>query len=284
MLSGSGRGLRVRFGESTLIRAFKTVEGRVEKAILGELGPGRVFYDVGANIGWYSLLAARAVGPVRPGAGLRALADQRRSGRAQRRGQRPRNVTVVCAGLTDEDGWLTFLDKGNLQGRLDKDDFDAQAQWRAKRDQRVHGRTPVPVAKLDTWLEQTGEPAPDVVKIDVEGAELGVLRGMSGTLARSGPTLVIELHRTNAEVADFLDSVGYEHATIEFAVPTREAPPLAHVLARPARASFPEPRPASVRRAARPRARPDRCTQRRPARTRRLVPSDGKGPLFRIFR
>jgi FkbM family methyltransferase len=234
VLSGSGRGLRVRFGESTLIRVLKTVEGRVEKAILGELGEGQVFYDIGANIGWYSLLAARVVGPAgrvvafEPSLSNASLAQHNAA--VNRFG----NVTVVCAGLTDEDGWVTFLDKGNLQGRLDKDDFDAQAEWRAKRDQRVHGRSPVPVARLDSWLEQTGEPAPDVVKIDVEGAELGVLRGMSETIRRGGPTLVIELHRTNGEVADFLDAAGYEHATIEFAVPTREAPPLAHVLARPA--------------------------------------------------
>jgi FkbM family methyltransferase len=236
VLSGSGRGLRVRFGESTLIRALKTVEGRVEKAILGELARGQVFYDIGANIGWYSLLAARVVGP--DGHVLAFEPSLSNASLAQRNAavNRFANVTVVCAGLTDEDGWITFLDKGNLQGRLDKDDFDAQAEWRAKRDQRVHGRTPVPVARLDSWLEQTGEPAPDVVKIDVEGAELGVLRGMTQTIQRSHPTLVIELHRTNVEVADFLDGVGYEHETIEFAVPTREAPPLAHVLARPARA------------------------------------------------
>jgi FkbM family methyltransferase len=234
VLSGSGRGLRVRFGESTLIRALKTVEGRVETAILGELGEGQVFYDIGANIGWYSLLAARAVGP---GGSVLAFEPSLSNASLTQHNaavNRFSNVTVVCAGLTDKDGWVTFLDKGNLQGRLDKDDFDAQTEWRAKRDQRIQGRIPVPVAKLDSWLEQTRERPPDVVKIDVEGAEVGVLRGMSETIRRSRPTLVIELHRTNGEVADFLDGAGYEHATIEYAVPTREAPPLAHVLARPA--------------------------------------------------
>jgi FkbM family methyltransferase len=234
VLNGTGRGLRVQFGESTLARAFKTVEGRVETAIIGELADGKVFYDVGANIGWYSLLAARVVGP-----GGRVLAFEpslSNASLAQHNASVNRfaNVTVVCAALTDEDGWLTFLDKGNLQGRLDKDDFEAQAEFRAKRDQRVLGRSPVPVARLDSWLEQTGQPVPDVVKIEVEGAELGVLRGMARTIAASGPTLVIELHRTSQAVADFLDAAGYEHAPIEFAGPTREAPPLVHVLARPA--------------------------------------------------
>jgi FkbM family methyltransferase len=234
VLSGRGRGLRVRFGESLLTRALKTVEGRVEEAILGNLGRGQVFHDIGANIGWYSLLAARAVGPegrvlaFEPSLSNASLAEHNAA--VNHFG----NITVVCAGLTDEDGWMTFLDKGNLEGRLDKDDFDAQAKRRASRDQRIVGRTPVPVARLDSWLEQTGEPAPDLVKIDVEGAEVGVLRGMAATLERRRPTVVIELHGTNAGVADFLDSVGYEHRAIESGQPTREAPPQAHVLARPA--------------------------------------------------
>jgi FkbM family methyltransferase len=234
VLAGTGRGLRVRFGESTLIRVARTVEGRIEDAILQELAPGTVFYDIGANIGWYSLLAARVVGPTghvvafEPSLSNATLAQ----GNAAANGFQ--NVTVVCAALTDEDGWMTFLDKGNLQGRIDKDDFEAQAEFRAKRDQRIQHRTPVPVARLDSWLEQTGEPPPGVVKIDVEGAEVGVLKGMAETLRRSGPTLIIELHRTREPVADFLDAAGYEHAPIEFDGPTRAAPPLAHLLARPA--------------------------------------------------
>jgi|SRR6185312_1812097 len=237
VLVGRGRGLRVRFGSSTLIRAYKTIEGRVEAAILDELAPGKVFYDVGANVGWYSLLAARAVGPsgsvvaFEPSLSVASFAERNAAVNGLA------NVTVVCAALTDEDGWLTFLEKGNMQGRLDKDDFDAQAEFRAGRDQRIHGRVPVPAARLDSWLEQTGSPAPDVVKIDVEGAELGVLRGMAETIRRSGPTLVIELHRTNEAVADFLDGVGYEHAPLDSEQPTREASPLAHVLARPLGAS-----------------------------------------------
>lgn len=236
VLSGTGRGLRVRFGDSTLIRAVKTVEGRVETAILGELAPGRVFYDIGANIGWYSLLAARVVGPEGRVVAFEPSLENASLAARNAAVNRFANVTVVCAALTDEDGWMTFLDKGTLQGRLDKDDSASQAEFRARRDQRIRGRIPVPVARLDTWLAQTGEQPPDVVKLDVEGAELGVLRGMRATIEASSPTLVIELHRTNEVVADYLDAVGYEHTPIDADVPTREAPPLSHIIARPSRA------------------------------------------------
>src|SRR5436305_5767221 len=111
VLSGTGRGLPVRFGESTLIRAFKTVEGRVETAIVAELAGGKVFYDIGANIGWYSLLAARAVGP--EGRVLAFEPSLLNASLAQHNAavNHFANVTVACAALTDHDGWLTFLDQ-----------------------------------------------------------------------------------------------------------------------------------------------------------------------------
>jgi FkbM family methyltransferase len=233
VLRGNGRGLRVRFDESALTRAVSTIEGHVEEAFLANLHPGEVVFDIGANIGWYSLLAARAVGP--SGRVLAFEPSLANAALVQRNAASNHfaNVSVIPAALTDQDGWMTFLDKGNLQGRLDKDDFDAQTQRRATRDQKVKGTSLVPVSRLDSWLEQTGQPAPGLVKMDVEGSEVGVLRGMTQTLKDSAPTLIIELHGTNAQVADLLDAAGYRHAPIEVGTTTREAPYWAHVLARP---------------------------------------------------
>jgi len=234
VLGGNGHGLRVRFGESALTRAVSTLERDVEETILAHLHAGDVFYDVGANIGWYSMLAARAVGP--SGGVLAFEPSVLNAAYVQQNAavNHFANVTVICAALTDRDGWVSFLDKGNMQSRLDKDDFDAQAERRARKDQKVKGNRPVPATTLDSWLAQTGQPPPTLVKIDVEGGELGALRGMAQTLEQHGPTLVIELHNTALVVADFLDTVGYRHAPIEVDVPTRHAPGQAHVLARPA--------------------------------------------------
>lgn len=60
-----------------------------------------------------------------------------------------------------------------------------------------------------------GRPAPDVVKIDVEGAELGVLEGMRETFQQHRPTLICELHGTAPEVCDFLESLGYRLEALE---------------------------------------------------------------------
>jgi FkbM family methyltransferase len=234
VLTGNGRGLRVSVGES-IMRVASRGEPQVEKAYLDLLSPGDVVYDVGANIGWYSLLAARAVGP--SGSVMAFEPSLENAVLAQRNAvvNGLANITVVPAALTDEEGWMTFIQKGSLEGRLEKDDSEEQARRKAnRRIVGVSGRTLVPITTLDSWLARTGRPAPTLVKIDVEGAEVGVLRGMEQTLRNMRPMLIVELHGTRDEVADQLDSLDYEHSAIERDVPTREAPWWAHVLARPA--------------------------------------------------
>jgi FkbM family methyltransferase len=232
VVRGPGRGLRVCVGESNLSRVFGGGEPLVEKAFLELLQPGDVVFDIGANIGWFSILAARRVGA---GQVLAFEPEVENAALTQRNADRNRlaNVTVVAAAVTDRDGWARFLSKSSLKGRLDKDDDATQAARRAAHEQRVKRTVPVPVLSLDRWLEQTQEAAPQLIKIDVEGAEIGALRGMQETLRSAKPTLIIELHGTRDAVLDLLDSFDYEHSAIEVDTPTREAPNWVHVLARP---------------------------------------------------
>jgi FkbM family methyltransferase len=231
VLRGNGRGLRVRFGASALIQVVSDVEAEVEAAFLRLLRPGDVVYDVGANIGWYSLLAARGVGP----AGQVLAFEPSVANAACVRENALRNgfehVTTIPAAVTDRSGWATFLDKGSLEGRLSKDDSPEQTRRRAALDTRYRRTSVVPIIALDAWIAETGSQPPDVLKIDVEGAEAGVLRGMAHTLRTAKPRLVIELHGTRTEVADVLDSVDYQPVVIESDAPLRQAPWWAHVLA-----------------------------------------------------
>jgi FkbM family methyltransferase len=234
VLRGNGRGLRVRFGASALIQIVSSTEAEVENAFLGLLNPGDVVYDIGANIGWYSLLAAKRVGPAGKVVAFEPSPVNVAHISENAAGNGFRNVMTIPMAVTDQNGWATFLQKGSLEGRLDRDDTAAQAARRAARKHRYGSTALVPVVALDTWIAETGYQPPDVLKIDVEGAEVGVLRGMTHTLQSAKPKLIIELHDTREEVADLLDSVGYQHTVIESDAPTRQAPWWAHVLAQPA--------------------------------------------------
>ncbi len=216
------------------MRAVARGEPGVEDTFLALLHPGDVVYDIGANIGWYSLLAARVVGPAGKIIAFEPRVLNAATVQENAAINRLANVTVIPAAVTDQDGWATFLDQGSLQGRLGKDDTEAQARRRASKRSK-HSYSVVPVLTLDSWIAEADQKPPSVVKIDVEGAEVGVVRGMTETLRSARPTLIIELHGTSTEVADVLDSVGYLHAPIEADVPTREAPYWAHILARPPR-------------------------------------------------
>jgi FkbM family methyltransferase len=195
---------------------------------------GDVVYDVGANIGWYSLLAARGVGATGEVVAFEPSIVNAACVQENAATNGMGNVTVIPAAVTDRDGWAVFLDRGSLEGRLEKNDTQAQAERRAKRDQSHKGASVVPVLTLDSWIAETSTRPPSIVKIDVEGAELGVLQGMLETLRSAKPVLIVELHGTRDEVADFLDGVGYEHSPIEVDAPTRQAPWWVHLLARPA--------------------------------------------------
>ncbi|HWX96130.1 MAG TPA: FkbM family methyltransferase [Solirubrobacteraceae bacterium] len=237
ILVGAGRGLRVRFDDSALTRAVSRAEAPVEEVFLSLLAPGAVVFDVGANIGWYSLLAARAVGPTGTVIAFEPSVRNAALVQANAATNGLLNVKTIPAAVTDEDGWATFLDNGSLEGRLSKHYSEAQAKRRESHQREPRGSFVVPVLSLDSWIPHSGVGSPSVVKIDVEGAEVGVIRGMTETLRSSGPTLIIELHGTQSEVADALDAVGYEHAPINSEASTREGPGWAHILARPPRAA-----------------------------------------------
>ena len=72
----------------------------------------------------------------------------------------------------------------------------------------------VPAMPLDAALPERCNP--HLVKIDVEGAEARVLRGLAGTIARCKPTFLIEMHdmyfgpEVRTETIQFLESIGYE--------------------------------------------------------------------------
>jgi len=197
------------------MRLAATIEAEAESAFVSLMKPGATVYDVGASIGWFSLLAAREVGSngtvcaFEPSVMYASLIE------ANARSNRFANVSVIAAAVADHDGWAYFS-ADDLQGRLS----DA-------------GSSCVPVLSLDTWVATTGQPPPDVVKIDVEGAETRVLRGMSEIIRSRHPTLLIELHDTASEVAEALTEFGYNHRPLEFPCATHEAPRWAHVLATP---------------------------------------------------
>ena len=141
------------------------------------LTPGGCFVDVGANIGYYSVIAARCLGKTgrvyafEPEADNFALLDKNIGHNALP------NVTAVRAGLSDRSGaaslYLNEDNRGDHQVYAGAGSRSTQAVELCEGTQYFAGR----------------EARIDVIKIDTQGAEAQVLRGLMPLLQQSLPTL-----------------------------------------------------------------------------------------------
>ncbi len=197
---GLGRGLRFNGANSAVGFLLGTHDLEVQYALSRLLRPGMTVYDVGANVGFTAVLAARRVGPqgrvvcFEP---LPANAEQIRRNAALNRFS---GVEVRQTALGREDGEAEFLtSESPTWGRL------AQAGAAP----RQSGVLRVPVRSLDSLAVGDKLPPPAFIKMDVEGAEADVLAGGRKLLAAARPVLVVELHHTYAAVLDSLAGLDY---------------------------------------------------------------------------
>jgi FkbM family methyltransferase len=176
-------------------------ETEVQKALYEHLTPGMTFYDVGANIGFFSLLAARLTGP--SGRVVAFEADPEIAGRLREHGKRNGfswlsvEEKAVCA----ESGASFFL-------RCDPGTSPDRGLGRVV---AVPGAATIQVqsVSLDDYVQRS--PAPDFIKCDVEGAEVEVFQGARRLLTEKRPIVVCEMHgedKRHTLVAEF-SRLGY---------------------------------------------------------------------------
>ena len=171
--------------------------------LLGRLArPGTTFLDVGAHLG--SVTAdVRHADPTVNVIAFEAVPAKA----AGLRGRFP-GVTVHACAVGESDGEVAFFVNAKASG------YSALGRGPASRRADAV-ETRVPMRRLD-GLVGPAEPV-DVMKVDVEGAELGVFRGGEGTVARCRPTIVYEssgahdvgLGYTPEALWDWLDGHGY---------------------------------------------------------------------------
>lgn len=146
--------------------------------------PGDVFFDIGSNIGYYSLTAAPLVGP---------------SGRIYAFEPATQQFTLLKANLsrnnlTQVEAVQLALSDCNGPGVLHLDDtFNTGSAALRSGDATGPNEETVTCTTLDDFVESRQIDRIDVMKIDVEGFEMSVLRGGCRTLERLRPTLLIEV-------------------------------------------------------------------------------------------
>src|SRR5262249_5079594 len=144
-----------------------------ETAFLKEtLREGMVFVDVGANIGYFTTLAARLVG---------------RSGKVIAVEPEPRNYKLLRAniernGLTNVQSFNCALGDGPGEAQLRRSVWNFGDHTISRTGGSGNAFVTVPIESADRLLKTAGVPAVHVVKIDVQGYEVHVQRGMETIL------------------------------------------------------------------------------------------------------
>ena len=152
------------------------------------LRPGMVFVDVGANDGYYTLFAARRVGP--SGRVVAAEPSSRERAHLQRNLGRNGldNVSVIPAAIGATSGLADLhLAHGVHAGHNTLGGFAHDDVVRASLER-------VPIEPLDSIIGRLALPRVDFVKIDVEGAEARVIAGASNVLTSMRPMMLIEVN------------------------------------------------------------------------------------------
>jgi len=183
-------GARVRIPGPLPIR-ISVVAGniRVHGLMDAAIGPGATVVDVGANVGYNTVYASRRVGPTGRVVAIEPAADNLAVLRENIATNGLANVVVVpiAAGRAHE------VRKFFLRGETSAvNSLFPESVYAA-----VTSVEQVRVAPLDDLVDVD----PDLVKIDVEGAELEVLAGMTRLLGRSVVRLIVEWHPALQEAA-----------------------------------------------------------------------------------
>jgi FkbM family methyltransferase len=181
-----GRNMHVHLPDLVGVKLYQYgfFEEGLTRAIIAKLPPGGVFIDIGAHVGYYTMLASLLVGAEGRVVAFEPTPRTRAELLSNTAGLD--NVTVIPMAAWDAPGQLTLQDFG---WRL--------SAFNSVMSPRVNG-TPqhedieVEAVAVDDWLAQHGI-VPSFIKIDAESAEHKVLQGLRRTIEQHRPILSLEV-------------------------------------------------------------------------------------------
>jgi FkbM family methyltransferase len=183
-----------------------TYESDLQTAIREFVKPGMTIFDIGANIGYITLLLANVAGAKGHVFAFEALPENLK--RLQENitiNNFDNRVTIISAAVADRSEKMRFLvgpsgGMGKLQGSAGRREVDYPDCI------EVQGIC------LDDFMSTDKQPFPDIIKIDIEGGEILALKGMHRMLDKRQPLLLVEIHGPEAAriTWETLTSFGYK--------------------------------------------------------------------------
>jgi FkbM family methyltransferase len=181
-----------------------TYEMDLQAAIRRLIEPGSTVYDVGANVGYISLLLALQVGSQGQVIAIEALPlNVQRLQRNIELNAFAANIVPIQAAVVDKQSKVRFLVHASASM--------GKAAGSAGREEAYKDEIEVNGISLDNFIFQQHHPRPDAIKMDIEGGEVLAMQGMPRLLEEIRPLLLIELHGGEAAKAVYntLQQHGY---------------------------------------------------------------------------
>jgi len=191
-----------RGGTEDLYYALPNREGDVHDFILNKLKQGDIFVDVGANVGYYTILASKLVGVNGKVFAIEPVPQTLKVLRFNIKLNGLKNVIVV-----DKAGWHT---RTKLKLKIPMNEFGLSSYFRS-------GGLEVNVdaIPLDEVLNCTNRLEIKLIKLDVEGAEYEVLKGSIETLKHT-KFVILELSRRTEACLRLLQAYGFKCKKMKF--------------------------------------------------------------------
>lgn len=203
--SPGGGQVRLRYRES--IGFTMLLQGGFERAevetLMKAVRPGTVAVDIGANVGIFTIALASAVGTDGAVWAFEPLSENVDRLRKNVIENQLTNVKLFPVAASDVDGAISFHVAEDSAYGSTREVFYGQGTGRSRT---------VPAVRLDSEWRAHGMQSVSVIKIDVEGAELAVLRGSEDVIRRCRPVLLVEAATSDelANIENYLLPFNYE--------------------------------------------------------------------------
>jgi FkbM family methyltransferase len=160
------------------------------------LKKGDIVFDIGAHVGFYTLLSAELAGKEGKVFSFEPLMANYEYLKKHIEINNYKNITPFNVAVSDREGFAFFARGENTStGHLTNE-----------------GEIRVRTIAIDDWINNKKLPIPNILKIDVEGAEFNVLKGAVNLLEARRPIIFLSTHSSDIhkECSDLLLSLGYK--------------------------------------------------------------------------
>lgn len=200
ILQGHLRGSKWIVGAGTHGCWLGSYELEKQSLFVKVISTGKVVYDIGANVGFYTLLASKLVGEDGIVYAFEPLEENLQLLKKHIQINQLRNVIIIPIAISDVSGDVHF----------------SRAENRSQGKIAEGGEVIVKSNTIDNLVEQGIIRKPDYIKIDIEGAELAALNGAKRILAECDPEIFLATHSKylHEKCSNFLINLGYHVAPI----------------------------------------------------------------------